>query len=175
MKKILLTLGFASATLFAAHAQVTPQTQEEQEQIPQEQQEDLPMEQEEQLPQQEQYPQEQPEQYGQQQQQDSMQNQAIQGQSIERLDTAALPQEVEQALSESDYQGASIENAYKLSGEAIDVLMDLNAYEIYPGQVGPETLYMIRVMKEDKPSILYLTEEGEMYATKDLDMSSTQN
>lgn len=168
MKKILLTLGFASATLFAAHAQVTPQTQEEQEQIPQEQQEDLPMEQEEQLPQQEQYPQE-------QQQQSTMQNQTIQGQNIQRLDTTALPQEVEQALNESEYQGASIENVYKLSGEALDVLMDLNAYEIYPGQAGPETLYMIRVMKEDKPSILYLTEEGEMYATKDLEMSSTQN
>lgn len=165
MKKVLLSFGFASATIFAAYAQVTPQPEEEQEQIPQEQQ----------LPQEDQYPQEQTEQYGQQQQQDTMQNQAIEGQNIQRLDTAALPQEVEQALSESDYSSATIENAYKLSGDAIDVLMDLNAYEIYPGQVGPETLYMIRVMKENTPSILYLTEEGEMYATKELETANSQN
>jgi hypothetical protein len=158
MKKILMTLGFATATLFAVHAQETPQPQEEQEQIP-EQQQEYPQEQ-----------QQQQEQYS--QQQDTTQ---IEGETVQKLDTTQLPQEVTQALNESEYQGASIENAYKLSGDAIDVLMDLNAYEIYAGDVGPETLYMLRVMHEDKPAIIYLTEEGEVYATKELEMGNTEN
>jgi len=94
----------------------------------------------------------------------------IKGEGIKKIENSAIPTEVNEALMESDYEGASIEQAYVLSGAALDQQLGDQSVEMYIGDQYPEKLYQLQVTHEDANALLYFTEEGELYASKDLEM-----
>lgn len=98
------------------------------------------------------------------------QQEMIEGEGIEKLDTAQIPQQVKDGIESSEFQGAEIAEAYVLSGTALDQQLGDQAVEQYIGDQYPEKLYQLRVSHENSPAMLYFTEEGELYASKDLEM-----
>lgn len=166
MKKIILSLGLAAATFIGVQAQETPQPQEQPQETPQEQPQEYPQEQ----PQQEQPQQEQPQQDPQYDQQQQQQQQDIEGEGIEQIETSQIPQEVNDGMQNSEYQNATVEQAYKLSGTALTQILGQESLSTYSTNTTPETLYLLRVTHEDSHSALYFTEDGELYASEDMDM-----
>ncbi|WKN29577.1 hypothetical protein PZB74_11440 [Porifericola rhodea] len=102
--------------------------------------------------------------------QDQDKKEMIKGEGIKKIENSAIPKEVNEALMESDYEGASIKQAYVLSGAALDQQLGDQSVEMYIGDQYPEKLYQLQVTHEDANALLYFTEEGELYASKDLEM-----
>ncbi|WPP49338.1 hypothetical protein [Catalinimonas niigatensis] len=98
------------------------------------------------------------------------QQEMIEGEGIEQVETSQLPEEVNQGMQESEYQNATVEQAYKLSGTALAQILGQESLSTYSTNTTPETLYLLRVTHEDTHSALYFTEDGELYASEDMDM-----
>lgn len=110
------------------------------------------------------------EQTPQQPQQEQQEIQDIKGEGIEQIETSAIPQEVNDGMQNSEYQAATVEQAYKLSGTALAQILGQESFSTYSSNTVPETLYLLRVTHEDSHAALYFTEDGELYASEDMDM-----
>lgn len=75
----------------------------------------------------------------------------------EKLSEIELPDLVQQAFDQSEYQGMSITEVYRLSGNALD---DIIATTQGPK---PEVLYEIHVASANHITRVYITEEGTFY------------
>ncbi len=97
-------------------------------------------------------------------------DQAIEGEGIQQVSDAELPTEVTDALAESDFSGATVVEAYVMEGAALEQALGNESLEIYAGDQSPEKLYQLRVTtEEDKTAIVYITEEGEVYASEKIE------
>lgn len=95
--------------------------------------------------------------------------QPIEGEGITSIEASALPQEVTDGLENSDFKGATINNAYEVTGSALDQALGQESVEMYAGDQAPEKLYQLQVTHQDKSAVLYFTEEGELYASKEME------
>lgn len=102
--------------------------------------------------------------------QPQQEQETIKGEGIEQIETNQLPEEVNQGMQESEYQNATVEQAYKLSGTALAQILGQESLSTFSTNTAPETLYLLRVTHEDTHSALYFTEDGELYASEDMDM-----
>ncbi|MDF9798727.1 hypothetical protein OKW21_003990 [Catalinimonas alkaloidigena] len=94
----------------------------------------------------------------------------IEGEGIEKIKNSEIPEEVNEGLKNSDFEGAEVAEAYILSGTALDQHLGDQALEMYIGDQFPDKVYQLQVSHDDNPAILYFTKEGELYASKDLEM-----
>lgn len=97
--------------------------------------------------------------------------QSIKGEGIEYINTDELPEDVRNRFESGDYQDATIEEAYILKGDALTEVVGQEAMEYYIGGLPPEKLYVISVTQDEThAAILYYTEDGEIYASQDIEM-----
>lgn len=93
------------------------------------------------------------------------------GEGIEYININDIPEDVVKRFETGDYQDANINKAYILSGDALTTLVGQEAMEYYMNKLPPEKLYVLNITKDEKPSaIIYYTEDGQIYATKDLEL-----
>lgn len=161
MKKIIMSLGFAAATVLAAQAQemttedgedVTLQTEEVVDAPADEMQEGV---------------QEVPQDMDVEAQASTQQIGEEEG--VMNITQDELPEEVMQAFQDSEYAGSTIEATYALEDLAIDKLMEADAEQMYIGDQLPDKLYEIRVNDSDEgKAILYFDETGELLGSKDI-------
>lgn len=77
----------------------------------------------------------------------------------EKLTEIELPDLVQKAFDQSEYQGMSITEVYRLSDDALD---DIIATTQGPK---PDVLYEIHVASANHIAVVYITEEGTFYDT----------
>ncbi|MEK6478410.1 hypothetical protein WJR50_12780 [Catalinimonas sp. 4WD22] len=95
----------------------------------------------------------------------------VEGEGIEYIDINEIPEDVVKRFETGDYQDANINEAYILSGDALTTVVGQEAMEYYMNKLPPEKLYVLNLTKDEKPSaIIYYTEDGQIYATKDLEL-----
>ncbi len=101
---------------------------------------------------------------------DSLQNQSGMMEGMSKITESDLPQEVKDGIEDSEYQGATIEQAYELSGDALTQVLTQNNNTTGTLATGePEKLYQLQINTQDsKSAVLYFTEEGELYAEKEM-------
>lgn len=92
----------------------------------------------------------------------------IEGEGVEKIDNAQIPQEVHEGLKNSDFKDAKVAEAYILSGTALDKYLEDQSLEMYIGDQFPDKVYQLQISHDDNPAVLYFTEEGELYASKEL-------
>lgn len=94
------------------------------------------------------------------------------GEGIEQIDPSELPAEVNEGIQNSDYQDATVTQAYKLTGAPLARVLGDESISIYSSASTPEALYLLQVSdeKKEKRSALYFTEDGKLYASEDMDM-----
>lgn len=154
-----MSLGFAVATIMAANAQeVTPQ---EDQSIDQTQEEVVEIQGENADSK---LNQEQP---AQDQSQQSS-NQIGEEGGVKSITEADLPEEVTQGLQDSEFAQATVEEVYELNELAVDKLMQNDAEQFYIGDQNPDKLYQLRVKDQEKSSILYFDEQGELLGSKSM-------
>lgn len=152
MKKIVLTLGFAAASIFAVNAQDTPETLDQP--IDETQEEVIEMEAE-----------------ASEEVMDEVEestNPIGEEEGIASITEAELPEEVTQAFQESEFSQASIQEAYVMDQEAVDKMTDVDAEQMYIGDQLPDKVYQIRVQEGDEQTILYFNEQGDLLASKSI-------
>lgn len=94
---------------------------------------------------------------------------SIEGEGIKKISESELPQEIKDALkNDTDYKNATIEQAFELSGAALDRALD----EVTPDSIYGEDykkMYQLQVSTEDnKSAVIYITEEGDVFAEKEM-------
>lgn len=156
MKKLILSLGFAAATVFAAQAQETQQ-------YPESQAEDMNTQTQEQTQQ--------------QLQQEELQNQQLQheqeqiseeeGQQTEDMNSISeseLPEAVTDYIQEN-YEDAKVGQVYEISGNALSRIMsNRSSGSVTDAFNTPEKLFQVQVStNQDETMMLYLTEDGKLY------------
>ncbi|MEK6480185.1 hypothetical protein WJR50_21770 [Catalinimonas sp. 4WD22] len=75
----------------------------------------------------------------------------------EKVPEMDLPEQVRDAFYASEYQGMSITKAYRLTGNALDDVLNLSEGP------KPNVLYELRVANENHIDIIYYTPEGIRY------------
>lgn len=76
---------------------------------------------------------------------------------------AEWPQVVKDGIANSDYKGATIDQVYEVSGQTLDLIVE-NRQEDAEAKNKPDKLYQVKVTSQDRKStILYLTEDGEIF------------
>ncbi|MEK6478409.1 hypothetical protein WJR50_12775 [Catalinimonas sp. 4WD22] len=97
------------------------------------------------------------------------QQEMIEGEGVEKIDTTQIPQEVHEGLKNSDFKNAKVAEAYILSGVALDKYLEDQSLEMYIGDQFPDKVYQLQISHDDNnPAVVYFTEEGELYASKEL-------
>lgn len=95
----------------------------------------------------------------------------VEGEGIEYIDINDIPEDVVKRFETGDYQDANIDEAYILRGDALTTVVGQEAMEYYMNKLPPEKLYVLNITKDEKLSaIIYYTEDGQIYATKDLEL-----
>lgn len=101
--------------------------------------------------------------------QSGQQTTSVDGEGIEQIDVSELPETVNEGMKSSEYKNASIKQAYKLSGMVVSRVLGEESMTIYSSRT-PDKLYLLQVNDNDVSSALYFTEDGELYASTDMDM-----
>lgn len=96
------------------------------------------------------------------------QQEMIEGEGIEKIENAQIPQEVHEGLKNSDFKDAKVAEAYILSGAALDKYLEDQSLEMYIGDQFPDKVYQLQISNDDNPAVVYFTEDGELYASKEL-------
>lgn len=96
-------------------------------------------------------------------------SESIEGEGIKEISEADIPQEVKDALkNDTDYKNATIEQAFVLTGAALSQALDEVTTDSTYGE-DYEKMYQLQVGAEDnKSSLIYITEEGEVFAEKEM-------
>lgn len=92
----------------------------------------------------------------------------IEGEGITKITKADLPQEIQDALNNSDYKEATIEQAYELTGAALSRALDEVTTDSVYGE-DYEKMYQLQLKTKDNTSaVIYITEDGEVFAENEL-------
>lgn len=95
----------------------------------------------------------------------------IKGEDIQIMEFSEFPEDVQERFMMGDYEGAEIQEAYVLKGVALEDVLDNESMEIYIGDLPPEKLYVLQLSRDNETGkILYYREDGELYATNDIDL-----
>ena len=168
MKKIIMTLGFAAATIFAAQAQEVP-TEEQVDDVTV-QTEEMSDEEVDEMQEEVREMQGSPADPQRESDTEIQANQQEIGEEggVQSITEAELPEEVTRGLQDSEFAQATIEEVYLLEDQAIDKLMDADAEQMYIGDQLPDKLYELRVNSEEEKNILYFDETGELLGSKSM-------
>ena len=152
MKKIVLTLGFAAASILVVNAQDTPETLDQP--IDETQEEVVEMEAE-----------------ATEEAMDQVEESTDpigEDEGVATITEAELPEAVTQAFQDSEFSEATVQEAYVMDQEAVDKMTDMDAEQMYIGDQLPDKVYQIRVQEGDEKTILYFSEEGDLLASKSM-------
>lgn len=98
------------------------------------------------------------------------QQEEIKGEDIQIMEFSEFPEDVQERFMMGEYEDAQIEEAYVLKGVALEDVLDNESMEIYIGDLPPEKLYVLQLNEDNMTStILYYREDGELYATNEID------
>lgn len=135
MKNLILSIGFAAATVFAAQAQETQQ-----------------------------YPESQTEDMNTQTQEQNAQEEGQQLEGMNNITESELPEAVTNYIQD-EYKDAKVGEIYEISGEALSrIVSNRSSGAVTSAFNNPEKLFQVQITTdEDKGKMLYLTEDGDLY------------
>ena len=154
MKKIVLTLGFAAASILVVNAQDTPETLDQP--IDETQEEVVEMQGEDSEAAMNQEPSE------------DVATVQTEGEGIKSISQDELPSEVTKGFKNCQFNKGTIEEAFVLDNEAVDKLIEENADDIYVENQNPDKIYQLQVKGDEDTNVLYFDEQGELLGSKNI-------